>query len=131
MARPLSIFVDSELPLPRFVQQMEALLQLSFQGFKTPAGDCYYEFRNDRIQAVLTQHAYENDRDVNFEDYRYEMSITALNQPTSPEDRQKHRDDFARRVFQRLKDSELYSLMLVDNLQIKVEEFHPKVTETR
>lgn len=88
--------------------------------------DNWYEFRNSTITLTVGKHDFENDRDINFEEYHYNLSIRALNISNELE-RQKWRNDFASYVFQNLKATERYRLMLVDDRQVKLEDFAPLV----
>ena len=102
------------------------MLQLPLKCYESRGGNIFYEFRHNQVKALLTEHSYENDGDVRFEDYRYEISITAIKQLASETDQRQWRNDFAHRVFELLKGTQDYSLMLVDDLQLKIEEFHPQ-----
>ena len=75
---------------------------------------------------TLTVGSMIEHRDIKFEEYPYNLSIRALN-ISNQLDKQKWRDDFASYVFQKLKGTERYRLMLVDDLQVKLEEFAPLV----
>jgi hypothetical protein len=104
----------------------QKVLQLPLKCYESRGGNIFYEFRHNQVKALLTEHSYENDGDVRFEDYRYEISITAIKQLASETDQRQWRNDFAHRVFELLKGTQDYSLMLVDDLQLKIEEFHPQ-----
>jgi hypothetical protein len=76
---------------------------------------------------VLTvgTHEFENSHNMNFQDYRYDIEVRALNIQTE-EERKKWRDDFAHAVFKKLKETNSYRLMMIENLGVKLEEFDPK-----
>jgi hypothetical protein len=101
------------------------ILALKLEFF-SDGTDNWYEFRNSTITLTIGKHDFENDRDIKFEEYPYNLSIRALNISTEF-DRKKWCNDFASYVFQKLKSTERYRLMLVDDLQVQLEEFVPVV----
>jgi len=125
MSRTLDIFLDFPQEIEHLVTELEFILALKLDLF-SDGTDNWYEFRNSTITLTLGKHDFENDRDIKFEEYPYNLSIRALN-ISNEFDRQKWCDDFASYVFQKLKATESYRLMLVDDLQVKLEEFAPLV----
>ncbi|MEZ2230204.1 MAG: hypothetical protein ACBR50_28495 [Microcoleus sp.] len=125
MSRTLDIFVDFPQGLEHLIKELEFILALKFELI-SDGTDNWYEFHNSTITLTVGNHDFENDRDIKFEEYPYNLSIRALN-ISNELDRQKWRDDFASYVFQKLKATERYHLMLVDDLQVKLEEFAPLV----
>ncbi|MEG3975991.1 hypothetical protein QT970_15405 [Microcoleus sp. herbarium8] len=125
MSRTLDIFVDFPQGLEHLIKELEFILALKFELI-SDGTDNWYEFHNSTITLTVGNHDFENDRDIKFEEYPYNLSIRALN-ISNELDRQKWRDDFASYVFQKLKATERYRLMLVDDLQVKLEEFAPLV----
>jgi len=125
MSRTLDIFVDFPQGLEHLIKELEFILALKFELI-SDGTDNWYEFHNSTITLTVGNHDFENDKDIKFEEYPYNLSIRALN-ISNELDRQKWRDDFASYVFQKLKATESYRLMLVDDLQVKLEEFAPLV----
>ena len=125
MSRTLDIFLDFPQEIEHLVKELEFILAIKFELF-SDGTDNWYEFRNSTISLTLGKHDFENDRDIKFEEYPYNLSIRALNISNELE-RQKWCDDFASYVFQKLKATERYRLMLVDDLQVQLEEFAPVV----
>ena len=125
MSRTLDIFLDFPQEIEQLVKELEFILAIKFELF-SDGTDNWYEFRNSIISLTLGKHDFENDRDIKFEEYPYNLSIRALNISNELE-RQKWGDDFASYVFQKLKATERYRLMLVDDLQVQLEEFAPVV----
>jgi hypothetical protein len=85
------------------VKDIESLLAIKLQRI-TDGEDTFYEFRDPRIVLTVGTHDFDNDRDMHFADYRYHVSVRALNISTE-EERQRWRDAFARFVFQRLRET--------------------------
>ena len=125
MSHTLDIFLDFPQGLEHLIKELELILALKFE-LVSDGTDNWHEFRNSTITLTIGKHDFENDRDIKFEEYPYNLSIRALN-ISNELDRQKWRDDFASYVFQKLKATENYRLMLVDDLQVKLEEFAPLV----
>lgn len=125
MSHTLDIFLDFPQGIEHLIKELELILALKFE-LVSDGTDNWYEFRNSTITLTVGKHDFENDRDIKFEEYPYNLSIRSLN-ISNELDRQKWRDDFGSYVFQKLKATENYRLMLVDDLQVKLEEFAPLV----
>ncbi|MEZ2279013.1 MAG: hypothetical protein ACBR12_19090 [Microcoleus sp.] len=125
MSRTLDIFVDFPQELEHLIKELEFILALKLE-LVSDGIDHWYEFHNSTITLTVGKHDFENDRDIKFEEYPYNLSIRALN-ISNELDRNKWRDEFASYVLHKLKATESYRLMLVDDLQVKLEEFAPLV----
>ncbi|MEG4334486.1 hypothetical protein QUB40_21470 [Microcoleus sp. AT9_A2] len=125
MSRTLDIFVDFPQEIEHLIKELEFILALKLERVSDGI-DHWYEFRNSTISLTVGKHDFENDKELNFEEYHYNLSIRAPN-ISNELDRKKWRDEFASYVFQKLKATERYRLMLVDDLQVKLEEFAPLV----
>jgi hypothetical protein len=126
MSKSLDIFIESEVPIEVFVKEMETLLGVKLQPISDDE-EIFYEFRDPQIVLSVGTHDFVNDRDMNFEDYHYDLSVRALN-ISAEANRKKWRDTFARKVFQKLRASRKYPLMLVEDIQVKLEAFRPEST---
>jgi hypothetical protein len=124
MAKSIDIFVDSCAPLEDFVNELESLLGITFQRVYDN-GETWHEFKDQHIVLTVGTHEYENSHNMNFQDYHYDIEVRALNIQTE-EERKKWRDDFAHSVFKKLKETNNYRLMMIENLGVKLEEFDPK-----
>jgi hypothetical protein len=125
MADYVYVFVRAEADLADFAKELEQLLGIDLRRESDDYGT-WYEFINPRAAVTLGEHEFINDRDLKFEDYRYDIQVRALRIKTDdPNEPLRRRDEFARSVFEKLKATRKYPLMLVDNLQTKLEEFHP------
>ena len=119
MARSMDIFVKSEAPIKIFVKEIETLLRIKLQGV-FDAEEVYHEFQNAHIIFTVGTHDLVNDREMNFEDYHYHLSVWAPNIGAEANPR-KWRNEFAQFVFQKLKKSQRSRLMLVEDVQVKLE----------
>ncbi|MCS6859876.1 MAG: hypothetical protein NZT92_06110 [Abditibacteriales bacterium] len=124
MAKSIDLFVDAKVPLVIFAREIEGLLGVKLQRV-LEAGETWYEFRDDHIALTVGEHDFENDRDMNFRDYRYHLSIRALNIATE-EERKTWREGFARFAFEKLKSTGKYGLLLVEDIQKRLDEFRPE-----
>lgn len=125
MSRTLDIFVDFPQEIEHLIKELEFILALKLE-LVSDGIDNWYEFRNSTITLTVGKHDFENDKEINFEEYPYNLSIRALN-ISNELDRKKWRDEFAIYVLHKLKTTERYRLMLVEDLQVKLEEFAPLV----
>jgi hypothetical protein len=71
--------------------------------------------------ALQGGHDLETDKDMNFEDYQYQISIEGAT--NDAEVREQSLYDFAYTVFQKLRGLKKYNLMMTDDLQKKIAEF--------
>ena len=126
MARSIDIFVDARTPLEEFVRELESLLGITLRRI-FDNGEIWYEFKDKHVVLTVGTHEYENSGDMNFRDYCYDVEVRALNIQTE-EERKRWRDDFARSVFEKLREANGYRLIIVENLGVKLGEFDPKPT---
>jgi hypothetical protein len=123
MSRPMDVFIVSKEPLEDIVKELETLLKMPAQRFSDNY-ETWYVLHDEHTLYSVGDHEYVNDNDAPFEDYQYDIEVQATNMKDA-EERTKHQEDAAYRVFNLLKQVKKYPLMLVDNLQIKLDEFHP------
>lgn len=123
MSETKDIFIDSPTGMANLAKEIASLLDIQLQLI-SDRYETWYEYRHPQISLTLGEHDFENDRDINFEEYRYHLSVRALNLDSEVE-RKKWRDEFASFVFQKLKATQKYRLMLLEELQVKLEEFCP------
>jgi hypothetical protein len=128
MAQRLGIFVDTSDSLAAFVRELELLLGIEFQ-MASADDEIWYQFADPTIVLTVGEHPFENDHDLNFEDYRYDISVRPINY-TTPEEWRARREDAAYSIFHKLMATQKYPLLLVDNLQIKLAEFVPAQVAT-
>lgn len=123
MSKSLDIFVKPKTEMENFIKQIEFLLGIKLRLIYDE-NENWYEYQNSTINLTLGTHEFENDKNMNFEDYDYYISIRSLNIEME-EKREKWRNDFAQNIFNKLKETQKYQIMLVDDLQKKLEEFSP------
>lgn len=124
MSQSLDIFVDAYEPITTFVLELESLLDIKFQ-LRTREDEIWYEVDRPKLVITMGEHEFENDSDLNFEDYRYNISLRPINYATEAEWAQ-IRNDAAQYIFNQLKATQKYRLLLVDDVQVKLAEFSPQ-----
>lgn len=121
MSKTLDIFVNTSKNLREFTQDVESRLNIVLTP-RTTDDETWYEYQNEQVIFTLGKHTFENDRALLFENYRYHLSIRALNIGAEDE-RAQSCVHFATDVFFTLRFSERYSLLLVEDMQTKLREF--------
>jgi len=124
MAESWYVFLAASDPLEQIVDHIAAVMRVPFHPC-TPADAHCYEARTPSTHiTIFGDHGFENDRDMPFEDYPYAIEIRALR------DRHlatnvKQTEQWATRLFEQLKAMDRYSLLLVWDVQQKLQEHHP------
>ncbi|MDQ2905566.1 MAG: hypothetical protein M3Y81_18735 [Chloroflexota bacterium] len=123
MAREMDIFVNTEESLEEFTEVLASLVGMSAHLCSTN-DEIWYELQDERTSLSVGTHEYVNDQSMNFEAYRYDIEIKEIN-IREAEERIQWLHDTALMIFNRLKETRRYALLLADNLQKKVEEYQP------
>jgi hypothetical protein len=124
MSWSIDLFVDAHTSLPQFVRDIEAVCDIKFTKFCADAGE-RYEYRAPHgVVCLWENHALENDQDCNFADYRYELNVRPYRTAEWEHDRQAGYE-LAMGLFQSLQVTGRYRLMLVEELQKKLQVFDP------
>ncbi len=124
MSWNIAIFVAGASSQDALAREVSHLLDINLECAADGANVLYKCLGSDFELLLYEDHDMENDRDMNFEDYMYEVSFWRLNLP----DREKAQANtlrFAWFAFNKLKEAGQYSLMLVENTQRKLAEFNP------
>ena len=121
MSRVFSIFVDWPKPIDELVPRLAPLLSASFQEL-TGRDPRAFEARTPDCVVTISHHNFENDRDLKFEDFTYELQFRPI--------RDRNYDlhevktlSYAKASFDRMKSALPCHLMLVDDLQHKLDEY--------
>ena len=119
----VSIFVDRPDPVEQLVARVEPVLSVQFQR-PANGSDARFEARTADAVITIDRHEFENDRDLTFEDYSYEIEFRPLRDQFYSL-HEARTQAYAREVFVGLQTVLNCSMMLVNNLQRKVAEFTP------
>ncbi len=134
MSVAIQIFVGFKSPLfKNFCQEIEAILGLDFRFMPDSGGnDCfdYYVFADEhrRITLSETGEGFENDRDMNFGDYQHYIGVQAIGWRYE-EEHDRILNESSRAIFEKLKAAGRYPLMMIYDMQRKLDEFQPKQNE--
>jgi hypothetical protein len=133
MSVTMEIFVRFKSPIfEDFRKEMEAALGITFQFMPDDNGDeyfDYYVFSSAHERITLSKAVdYVNDRDMNFEDYQYYVGVQATGWKYI-EDRDRILSESSRSIFEKLKATGRYPLMMTYDVQRKLDEFQPKPSE--
>jgi hypothetical protein len=123
MAKYIHIMVNTDENLEEFAQQVSSLLGLSLE-FRHDQYDEWFTGVSPNFHIDLGVHDYDNDHDMLFENYRYDVTIRPSKIVTS-EDWQNAIEFVKANVYEKLKATGRYSLMLTEQLGKKLDEYEP------
>jgi hypothetical protein len=133
MSVTIEIFVKFKSPaFEDFCQEIESALGINFQFVpddKNNHNFDYYVFADQHKRITLSVGDMVNDRDMNFEDYQYYIGIQAIGW-RYPEEHDRILNESSRSIFEKLKATGRYPLMMTYDVQRKLDEFQPKPSET-
>jgi hypothetical protein len=124
MAESIFLFIDANAPLEQIVDHIASITALQFHKY-APAGEAFQARTPYSIITIFGDHGFENDRDMHFEDYQYTMEICAIRDLRLATN-QDQTEQFAARLFEQLKATDRYALLLVWDLQQKLQEHRPR-----
>lgn len=81
MAKSTHIFVNNNQPIRELKEELESLLKLKIFTVKGIHG-IYYQFKDQKIEMILDEHTFDNDKEMNFQDFEYHISVRAINTGT-------------------------------------------------
>jgi hypothetical protein len=117
----MNLFVAAETNFDEFVQEINNILGLKLQKQKDEY-DEWYAARTEEGLFEAWVHNFENDRDLRFEEYKYEITYW-VNKSLAPEMIEEKQNEVGRRLFDKLKATKRYPLMLVYDVQSKLDEY--------
>ena len=124
MSWSLGILVDVDESLEEFAKHVEDELAIRLER-KSDAHSVWYDYDDPRIYLVVYEHELENDRDLRFEDYRYEIALWPERGENPERVQEQWRTELGPAMFEKLKATGRYDLMLVEEVQRKLAEYHP------
>lgn len=125
MSRSMHIFLDANCDLATLAKEIGRLLQLQWERRVDPY-ETWYEYADETKGLTLGVHEFENDQDMNFEAYRYDIELRVFHW-NDPEEYEQTLTGLANTIYQKLQSIQKYPLMLVDDLQVKLGEFSPRL----
>jgi hypothetical protein len=124
MSSTIGVFVSTNIKLEEFAEDLATILKLSFE-FQKDEYEEWFAFRDKRGLFTVGTHDYDNDRDMFFENYKYEIAFWE-NTDNSPEERERLQNEVGRMLFEKLKETKKYPIILVFDVQKKLDEFNPQ-----
>jgi hypothetical protein len=125
MSWNIDILVNTTLSLEALAKELKAVLNIPLEQ-KSDKAETWYEYDDPRFNLTVGTNGLENDRNLNFEDYPYTITIWPR-KPYNKENKEMWYHDFVGPMFEKLKANGQYGLMLVVDVQQKLEEFRPVV----
>ena len=119
MSSSVSVFVNASEGLDSFAKTMSNLLELPLRPDIDGYGRPCYIHRDESLEITVGTHDLENDRDILFDLYRYQIDIRSFQRDEAAQ------EQYARSVFQKLKETTKYALMLVYDVQRKLDQYDP------
>ena len=118
MANSWEIFARCDLTLEQFAREAESILNIRTKKVEDEVGS-RFTFIDDDVYVIINDHSFDNDREANFQDYSFYISMVALRHPPpmTSEESIARRDRFAYAAFEKLRRTERFALMMTDNLQ--------------
>ncbi|HEX8220785.1 MAG TPA: hypothetical protein VF914_16460 [Chloroflexia bacterium] len=125
MSRSTDIFIDADMTLSALASELGTILGLKLYRMSNEH-ETWYEYKVPAFLLQLGEHAFGADQGLNFQEYRYHISIypVVLEQRTE-EDWLNWRETQATSVFEKLKSTGKYKLMMVDDLQVLLAQHDP------
>lgn len=123
MSRSTDIFIAADTTLTTAVSEFETILGLELHKVSNEE-ETWYEYKSPAILLQLSEHHFEADQGLNFPEYRHHISIyPGTRDQRTEEDWHKWRKAQANPVFEKLKSTGKYKLMMVDDLQVLLAQY--------
>ena len=122
MSWNVALFVEGVTSLKALAGEVSTLSGLELKCVHEDESDTYQCSVSDFTLIVREDHELENDRDMNFEDYPYQVCLWRHN-PADRVQAQANTLEFAKILFEKFKDTGRYRLMLVEDTQKKLASF--------
>lgn len=126
MSRDISIFVHSDEEPADFKDSMENLLSMVFEPDQGHPWALYKSFDPERGWVCIETHSFLNDPGLAFDEYPYRIEVLGPYNWSTEEGMLAH-NQFAETIFGKLKSSRRYRLMMVENLEIRLDLYSPDV----
>lgn len=123
MSWNVALYIEGAPSLMALAVEVSTLSGLTLERVNEDGGETYLQHSERDFTLILgDDHGNENDRDLNFQDYTYQMILWRHN-IADREEAQANTLKFATILFAKLKESGRYRLMLVEDTQKKLDSF--------
>ena len=129
MSHDFDVFVDATLEPSEFAREIERILGVKLEANPVPnVPELLFRYSDVHTKWFdIILHRLVNDRELDFENFRYELAIGRFN-IQSGDDRVRLQQEYGHEIFDLLRKSNKYGLLMVDNLQQCVDRFEPTPT---
>ena len=124
MSWNVGLFINLAPSIELLAHQVGEILNIDLKRVEDEDGVRYESFEPDFIVDLYGDHGLVNDRDMNFEDFSLELRLQRLNR--NPDQSRERALSAARTVFEQLKKTGQYQLMLVEDVQKRLDSFDPQ-----
>lgn len=124
MSFGVQVFIDGNASLNGIAAEIETFIGTKLHKVDGPPATKYSMSSQDYHLDLLADHGFENDRDMDFESYRYVLDLSEA-KGSKPSESRRQTEKLAKALFGRLKESNQYRLMLVEDGQRRIESFDP------
>jgi hypothetical protein len=118
----VALYIEGAPSLNALAAEVSALSGLTLECVNEDDGEAYQYSERDFTLILGEEHGMENDGDLNFEDYTYQVSLRRHN-IADREQAQRNTLKFAKILFAKFKDTKRYRLILVEDCQKKLDSF--------
>lgn len=126
MSWNVSVFISANCSLEAVADDVGAFLDTKMNRVADPDEGVRFQCVTPESEILLyADHGMANDRDMDFESYKYQLAFWRLNSDDR-EQAQKNTLDLGWKIFDALRASEKYRLMLVENAENKLASFAPR-----
>jgi hypothetical protein len=113
MSSSIQVFIDTSISLNQLVEELSVILNLEFE-FQKDEFEEWFFFRDKRGLFTFGTHDYENDRNMFFENYKYEISFWE-NPDNSAVETELSQSEAGRMLFDKIKETQKYPIDLMRN----------------
>ena len=115
MSWNVALFIEGASSLEALAAEVSALSRITLERVNEYDGETYYQYSEHDFTLTLgDDHDLVNDRDLNFEDYTYQICLWR-NNTADTEQAEANTLTFAKSLFARFKETGRYRLMLVED----------------
>jgi hypothetical protein len=123
MSWNVALFIEGASSLEALAVEVSALSGLALERVNEYDGETYHQYSERDFTLTLgDDHDLVNDRDLNFEDYTYQICVWR-NNTADTEQAEANTLKFAKSLFASFKETGRYRLMLVEDTQKKLDSF--------
>ncbi len=123
MSRSLDIFIGTNLTLDQVASRISEIMDARFER-RSVKGEVQYECEGSALPIMLGEHDLIDNGDLHFTDFQFVLGIWAIGLIKGKE-RIKTQERLGSEIFELLKATGEFRLLMVDDTQVKLAEFNP------